>query len=384
MPPWNLMSPARREQRHGLGHRRERVLRCSRVTARNRAAPDVHHQAPPTGRHRWRHQPVRAGGSRPWPGAGSRPGCPGRRRRHRGALAGRTPRPPPLRGCRPRRRVGRRGLGRLRPRLRRPPANQVVGCVTVPASDTRYDALAAFAQEKDLTQPGYAPSGLLCSINGIPSSGCGQVVAGGYIYWAYFTGGAQAGPTRPPGASGTVGTDDVEGWRFENPGSGNPGDPGPRTAPSYDAICGSSTPTTTTTTTSVPSGGGGRRCRRRSGWRRWPGSDACRPEHHPAAPGRRRRRRGSISQDPIDHHVVHASRDLHVDLAVGHLHLVAGHQRPDRPRGGPGQHAPRLLRRVGARGRPDDHRRPAGRRPGHRRLRPLAEAPPYSMTSRPG
>ena len=135
--------------------------------------------------------------------------------------------------------------------------NRVVGCVTVPASDTRYDALAAFAQEKNLTQPGYAPSGLLCSINGIPSSGCGQVVAGGYIYWAYFTGGAHGWTYASSGASGTVGTDDVEGWRFENPGSGNPGDPGPRTAPRYDSICGSSTPTTTTTTTSVPSGGGG-------------------------------------------------------------------------------------------------------------------------------
>ena len=132
--------------------------------------------------------------------------------------------------------------------------SQVVGCVTVPASDTRYGALAAFAQEKGLAQPGYAPSGLLCSINGIPSSGCGQIIAGGYIYWAYFTGGAHGWTYASSGASGTVGTDDVEGWRFENPGSGNPGDPAPRTAPQYNSICGSSTPTTSTT---VPTGGGG-------------------------------------------------------------------------------------------------------------------------------
>lgn len=132
-----------------------------------------------------------------------------------------------------------------------PSGNQVAGCVAVPSSDTRYDALAAFAQEKGLTQPGYAPSGLLCSINGIPTSGCGQVIDGGYIYWAYFTGGAHGWTYASTGASGTVGTGDVEGWRFENPGSGNPGDPGPRTAPHYNALCGSTPPTT------LPGGGSG-------------------------------------------------------------------------------------------------------------------------------
>jgi len=144
--------------------------------------------------------------------------------------------------------------------------SQVVGCVNVPASDTRYDALTAFAQKKGLSQPGYAPSGLLCSINGIPSSGCGRVVAGGYIYWAYFTGGAHGWTYASSGASGTVGTADVEGWHFENPGSGNPGDPAPRTAPEYNSICGSSTPPTSTTvptsttpptSTTVPTGGSG-------------------------------------------------------------------------------------------------------------------------------
>jgi hypothetical protein len=138
-----------------------------------------------------------------------------------------------------------------------PPADQVVGCVTVPSSDTRYDALAAFVQQQGLTQPGYAPSGLLCSINGVPASGCGQIIAGGYIYWAYFTGGAHGWIYASSGAGGTVGTDDVEGWRFENPGSGNPGDPGPRTAPHYNAICGTTPPTTVPTGGSGGSGGAG-------------------------------------------------------------------------------------------------------------------------------
>ncbi len=127
--------------------------------------------------------------------------------------------------------------------------NQVVGCVTVPSSDNRYYALAAFLQQKSLAQPTYNASGLLCSINGIPSSGCGQTVAGGYIYWSYWTGGSGAWTYAETGASGQVGTDDVEGWRFQNPGSANPNDPPPRTSPRYDSICGS-TPSTT-----APAGG---------------------------------------------------------------------------------------------------------------------------------
>jgi hypothetical protein len=136
--------------------------------------------------------------------------------------------------------------------------DQVTGCVTVPSSDTRYDALAAFVQAKGLAQPSYAPSGLLCSINGVPSSGCGQVVDGRYVYWAYFTGGAHSWIYASTGASGTVGTDDVEGWRFENPGSGNPGDPGPRTAPRYNSLCSPSTPSPPPTGRTGGGGGSGR------------------------------------------------------------------------------------------------------------------------------
>ena len=116
--------------------------------------------------------------------------------------------------------------------------DQVVGCVTVPSSDDRYDALAAFVAQEHLAQPTYASSGLLCSINGIPSSGCGTEVAGGYIYWAYWTGGSRGWTYAETGAQNPVGQNDVEGWRFENPGRANPSDPPPRTAPHYDAICG--------------------------------------------------------------------------------------------------------------------------------------------------
>ena len=118
-----------------------------------------------------------------------------------------------------------------------PAGNQVVGCVTVPSSDDRYDALAAFVSQERLAQPTYNASGLLCSINGVPSSGCGTEVAGGYIYWAYWTGGPHGWTYAETGASNPVGQDDVEGWRFEDPGKANPSDPPPRTAARYSAIC---------------------------------------------------------------------------------------------------------------------------------------------------
>jgi MYXO-CTERM domain-containing protein len=118
-----------------------------------------------------------------------------------------------------------------------PRSDQVTGCVTVPASDSRYDALAAFAAQERLALPTYNASGLLCSINGTPSSGCGQVVSGGYIYWSYFTGGTGAWSYADTGAFGTVTPGDVEGWRFQDPGTGLPNDPAPRTTPDYTALC---------------------------------------------------------------------------------------------------------------------------------------------------
>jgi len=113
----------------------------------------------------------------------------------------------------------------------------VVGCVTVDAAANRYEALSAFLRLKNMAQPSYATSGLLCSINGIPSTGCGQVVNGGYVYWSYFTGGTGGWTYANSGASGGVTPGDVEGWRFQNPGQGNPHDPPPVPMPQYDSIC---------------------------------------------------------------------------------------------------------------------------------------------------
>jgi hypothetical protein len=120
----------------------------------------------------------------------------------------------------------------------------VVGCVKVPSTDTGYEALTAFTQQQGEAQPTYASSGLLCSINSDPSSGCGTVVSGNYIYWSYWHGTSGTWQYSSVGASGTVVEGDVEGWRFQDPGTGRPNDPPPRAPSNYTSICGavSSTP----------------------------------------------------------------------------------------------------------------------------------------------
>ncbi len=137
-----------------------------------------------------------------------------------------------------------------------------VACVTVPNTDTEYQALDAFTQQENEAAPTYSDSGLLCSIYGVPTSGCGQADGSGFIYWAYWLGDSGSWKYATTGASGTVhscnaqGQDcDVEGWKFENPGAGNPSDPPPSTAPDYAAICAATPPPTSTvptTTTTLP------------------------------------------------------------------------------------------------------------------------------------
>ncbi len=143
------------------------------------------------------------------------------------------------------------------------PDREVTGCVTVPDSDNDYDALAAFTAEHGLAAPTYNTSQLLCSINGDPATGCGQEVSDGYVYWSYFTGGADHWTYADSGAFGSVvkldGAPDVEGWRFQDPGTGLPNDPPPHTAPDYSALCSRAHPTTAPTTpapTPASSGGG--------------------------------------------------------------------------------------------------------------------------------
>jgi hypothetical protein len=139
-------------------------------------------------------------------------------------------------------------------------ANKVqVTCVKVPSTDDEYQALAAFTQQENEETPTYNDSGLLCSIGGIPNSGCGQSDGSGFIYWSYWHGDTGGWEYSNTGASGTVHTCnvqgqecDVEGWRFEDPGSGNPNDPPPEAIADYADICPTTPPPTTTTSASPP------------------------------------------------------------------------------------------------------------------------------------
>ena len=131
-------------------------------------------------------------------------------------------------------------------------AGVVTACVKVPATDNGYEALAAFTQQENEATPTFNSAGLLCSINGDPSSGCGQAVTGGYDYWSYWHGTTGSWAYASTGAFGTVTNGDVEGWRFQDPGTGNPNDPPPRSAPNYTAICGAIVSTTTVASTPSP------------------------------------------------------------------------------------------------------------------------------------
>ncbi len=136
-----------------------------------------------------------------------------------------------------------------------PAGGPVTGCVKVPSTANRYDALSAFLAQKGLEAPTFNSSGLLCSINGIPTSGCGQTVAGGYVYWAYYTGNGHKWVYANAGAFDPVGPDDVEGWRFQDPGTGRPNDPPPPVAPRYASLCRAVNTTTTTSRPVRPAGG---------------------------------------------------------------------------------------------------------------------------------
>jgi len=108
------------------------------------------------------------------------------------------------------------------------------GCVKVPSSDTGYDALAAFVQQAGLSEPSYNSAGLLCSIGGVPSSGCGVASNGEYIFWSYWHGTTGTWQYSSTGAF-SLATNDVEGWRFQNPGPDNATAPHPGQPPTTPA-----------------------------------------------------------------------------------------------------------------------------------------------------
>jgi len=112
----------------------------------------------------------------------------------------------------------------------------LVTCVLVKPGESGAQVLQAQAAVLGYPSPRYAESGLLCAIDGYPTSGCGTQSGAHYAYWSYWHGGkrwqyASGGP-----GAWRVSEGDVEGWRFQPDGSATPADPPPRAASSAAAL----------------------------------------------------------------------------------------------------------------------------------------------------
>jgi hypothetical protein len=135
----------------------------------------------------------------------------------------------------------------------------VIRCFTVAAGSNGSDVLADVASAADVVAPTYNDSGLLCSIDGYPTRGCGTPVGGGFAYWSYWHGGTSWSYANDGPAEWVVPNDDVEGWRFDPASSGTADDLPPGAPSSYAAACASesssqfpmATPPAGTSTTSA-------------------------------------------------------------------------------------------------------------------------------------
>lgn len=105
-------------------------------------------------------------------------------------------------------------------------------CLVVPAGTTGSQLLARRGAELGTGSPRYGSSGLLCAIDGLPGSGCGDRNTSGFAYWAYFNGSSGSwvyGNYNP--FARRLADGDIEGWRYVS-GVGNGQDPPPRIGPS--------------------------------------------------------------------------------------------------------------------------------------------------------
>ncbi len=137
-----------------------------------------------------------------------------------------------------------------------PDGKVLVTCVTAHAGETDAQVLQTQASLVGYPIPRYNESGLLCAVDGYPTSGCGSESGGHYAYWAYWHGGRTWQYANDGPGETTVSKGDVEGWRFEPEGSASPSDPPPR-APSLASKLerpANSTQPSTSETTSLPSG----------------------------------------------------------------------------------------------------------------------------------
>lgn len=95
-------------------------------------------------------------------------------------------------------------------------SSPVAECWTVPEGTTGAQLLALRAERLGRPAPRYDRSGLLCAIDGYPTTGCGEPTGdGAYIYWSYWwrvPSGWKYATTGP--ATRVLRNGDVEGWHF--------------------------------------------------------------------------------------------------------------------------------------------------------------------------
>jgi hypothetical protein len=132
-------------------------------------------------------------------------------------------------------------------------------CLPPGSADNGASFLVARAETLGKPAPRFNSAGLLCAIDDYPDqTSCGEQTEDQYAYWSYWHGTASGGwvysdvgPASSPVVSGQV-----EGWRFQPNGGGNPSDPPPRFSSDPAATCtgdSGSTPTESTPPASEPS-----------------------------------------------------------------------------------------------------------------------------------
>ena len=129
--------------------------------------------------------------------------------------------------------------------------HSVATCVSVPEGSS---GSAALAQVR-LPRATYSgSSGLLCSIAGWPNAtDCGRRDGAGYHYWSYFHGSSTGWTYASNGpAANRASEASAEGWRFQDAGTGRPGDPAPRLSASDRSACAKLHQASATTTTPMP------------------------------------------------------------------------------------------------------------------------------------
>lgn len=108
-------------------------------------------------------------------------------------------------------------------------------CVVVVRGTNGSGLLRQRAAQLGTAVPSHAGSGLLCTIDSFPSSGCSETANGSY--WANFSGsGAGWDYSSYNPFIRRVCDGDIEGWRYVLRGSGGAGDASPRLAPAAVAL----------------------------------------------------------------------------------------------------------------------------------------------------